>query len=75
MKMVLGSIKKIAFPTHSRQVYKNFVIPFGLGIIGNALSTFLQLMEMVLRGYICTVYLDDIIVMGTNFEEHLCNLQ
>ena len=35
-------------------------------------------METVLRGLardICCVYLDNILVMGTTFEEHLCNLR
>ena len=68
------SIEKTTFATHSG-LFEFVVIPFGLC---NAPSTFQQLMETVLRGLaqdICTVYLDDIVVMGTTFEEHLCNLQ
>ena len=50
------------------------VMPFGLC---NAPATFERLMERVLKGLhwrTCLVYLDDIIVMGKNFEEHLENL-
>ena len=74
VKMAPGSIEKTAFATHSG-LYEFVVMPFGLC---NAPSTFQRLMETVLRGLtrdICTVYLDDILVMGTTFEEHLCNLR
>ena len=74
VKMAPGSIEKTAFATHSG-LYEFLVMPFGLC---NAPSTFQWLTEMVLRGLardICTVYLDDILVMGTTFEEHLCNLR
>ena len=50
------------------------VMPFGLC---NAPATFERLMERVLKGLhwrTCLVYLDDIIVMGKNFDEHLVNL-
>ena len=68
------SIEKTAFATHSG-LYEFVVMPFGLC---NAPSTFQRLMERVLTGLaqdICIVYLDDILVMGTTFEEHLFNLQ
>ena len=48
--------------------------PFGLC---NAPATFQRLMDLVLAGVqwsSCLVYLDDIIVMGRSFEEHLDNL-
>ena len=64
---------KTAFATSG--LYEFVVMPFGLC---NAPSTFQRLMETVLRGLardICCVYLDDILVMGTTFEEHLCNLR
>ena len=51
------------------------VMPFGLC---NAPTTFKRLMERVLKGLhwkICLVYLDDIIVMGKTFDEHLKNLR
>ena len=51
------------------------VMPFGLC---NAPATFQQLMDMVLTGLqwsSCLVYLDDVIVLGRNFAEHLRNLR
>ncbi|GBM96236.1 Retrovirus-related Pol polyprotein from transposon 297 [Araneus ventricosus] len=51
------------------------VMPFGLC---NAPATFERLMETVLRGLsseACLVYLDDIIIVGRTFEEHLNNLR
>ncbi|CAK1604350.1 unnamed protein product [Parnassius mnemosyne] len=50
-------------------------MPFGLC---NAPATFERLMELVLTGLIgdsCLVYLDDIIIVGRTFEEHLQNLE
>ncbi|CAK1599051.1 unnamed protein product [Parnassius mnemosyne] len=50
-------------------------MPFGLC---NAPATFEKLMELVLTGIIgdaCLVYLDDIIIVGHTFEEHLQNLE
>ena len=49
-------------------------MPFGLC---NAPATFQRLMEAVLAGLardVCIVYLDDILVMGATFSEHLVNL-
>jgi hypothetical protein len=49
-------------------------MPFGLR---NAPTTFERLMEPFLRGLTydsCLVYLDDVIVIGCSFEEHLHNL-
>jgi hypothetical protein len=51
------------------------VMPFGLC---NAPATFERLMETVLRGLTgesCLVYLDDVIVIGRTFREHLLNLR
>ncbi|GBN86992.1 Retrovirus-related Pol polyprotein from transposon 17.6 [Araneus ventricosus] len=50
------------------------VMPFGLC---DAPATFERLMETVLRelsSEACLVYLDDIIIIGRTFEEHLNNL-
>ena len=50
-------------------------MPFGLC---NAPSTFQRLMELVLSGLcweICLIYLDDVIVFGRNWDEHLQRLR
>jgi len=67
------SQEKTAFVT-SNGLYEFTVMPFGLC---NAPATFQRLMESVLAGVArdkCLVYLDDVLVMGSTFEEHLCNL-
>ena len=49
-------------------------MPFGLV---NAPATFQRLMEVVLAGLArgcCHVYLDDVLVLGSTFEEHYKNL-
>ena len=51
------------------------VMPFGLC---NAPATFQRLMDTVLAGLQwtnCLVYLDDVIILGRTFEEHLANLK
>lgn len=66
--------EKTAF-TAGNGLYQFAVMPFGLC---NAPATFERLMEHVLRGLnwrTCLVYLDDIIVLGRTFNEHLKNLQ
>ena len=66
--------EKTAFCTHEGLFQFN-VMPFGLC---NAPTTFQRLMDMVLTGLqwsSCIVYIDDIIVVGRTFEEHLCNLK
>ena len=68
------SQEKTAFATHVG-LYEFTVMPFGLC---NAPATFQRLMESVLAGLSrerCIVYLDDILVMGTTFEEHIANLR
>ena len=67
------SQEKTAFVTHSG-LYEFLVMPFGLC---NAPATFQRLMEVVLKGLVrnsCLVYLDDILVVGQTFQEHLLNL-
>ena len=69
----LPGIVITAFITHSG-LYEFLVMPFGLC---NAPATFQQLMEVVLNGLVhntCLVYLDDILVIGRTFQEHLSNL-
>ena len=51
------------------------VMPFGLC---NAPATFQRLMDCVLAGLqwqSCLVYLDDVIILGRSFPEHLNNLR
>ena len=62
--------EKTAFSTRSGY-YEFNVMPFGLT---NAPTTFQCLMECVLAGLTgeqCLIYLDDIIVFSSTFEEHL----
>ncbi|GBM71467.1 Retrovirus-related Pol polyprotein from transposon 297 [Araneus ventricosus] len=66
--------EKTAFTT-GQGLWQFKVMPFGLC---NAPETFERLMETVLRGLsseACLVYLDDIIIVGRTFEEHLNNLR
>ena len=73
VKMSEESQEKTAFTTHNG-LYEFTVMPFSLC---NAPATFQRLMSEVLKGLInqkCMVYLDDILVMGKTFTEHLNNL-
>ncbi|GBL80842.1 Retrovirus-related Pol polyprotein from transposon 297, partial [Araneus ventricosus] len=66
--------EKTAFTT-GQGLWQFKVMPFGLC---NAPATFERLMETILRGLsseACLVYLDDIIIVGRTFEEHLNNLR
>ena len=65
--------EKTAFCT-TEGLYQFRVMPFGLC---NAPASFQRLMDLVLTGLQwsqCLVYLDDIIVLGRSFEEHVQNL-
>ena len=65
---------KTAFCT-TEGLFEFRVMPFGLC---NAPATFQRLMDLVLAGLQwshCLVYLDDVIVLGTTFQEHLSNLK
>ena len=65
------SLEKTAFTTPNEFT----VMPFGLC---NSPATFQRLMENVLAGLTqksCVVYIDDVLVMGSTFEEHLANLR
>ena len=69
-----ASQEKTEFITYAG-LYEFTVMPFGLC---NALATFQCLMENVLAGLArekCIVYLDDVLVIGQTFQEHLCNLR
>ena len=55
--------------------YEMTRMPFGLN---NAASTFQRTMEMALSGLqwiTCLIYIDDIIVFGKNFEEHMSRVE
>ena len=74
VKMQESSAEKTAFTTHCG-AFEFRVMPFGLI---NAPSTFQRLMERVLEGLTpvkCQVYIDDVLVVGATFEEHLVNLE
>ncbi|KAL5475730.1 hypothetical protein EMCRGX_G025580 [Ephydatia muelleri] len=62
--------QKTAFCT-TEGLYEFKVMPFGLC---NAPATFQRLMDIGLQWTSCLVYLDDIIVLGRTFTEHLSNL-
>ena len=67
------SIEKTAFVTHEG-AYEFTVMPLGLC---NGPATFQQLMGQVLAGLVpvnCMDYIDDILVIGKTFEEHLHNM-
>ena len=62
--------EKTAFST-GKGLWQFNVMPFGLC---NAPATFERLMEQILAGLLgdtCLVYLDDIIIVGKDFEDHL----
>ena len=74
VQMDNDSQEKTAFSTYSGH-YEFRVMPFGHC---NAPATFQRLMETVLAGLIrscCLVYLNDVMVIGKNFSEHLDNLR
>ena len=73
VEMSPDDIEKTAFTTHSG-LFEFTVMPFGLC---NVPATFQRLMETVLEGLTrkqCFVYLDDILVISSTWEEHLQNL-
>ena len=66
--------EKTAFSTE-KGLWQFKVMPFGLC---NAPATFEHLMEKVLAGLpltVCLIYLDDILVPGHTFEDHIKNLR
>ena len=66
--------EKTAFST-GKGLWQFKVMPFGLC---NAPATFERLMEKVLAGLpltVCLIYLDDILVPGRTFEDHIKNLR
>ena len=66
--------EKTAFCT-PEGLFEFRVMPFGLC---NAPVTFQRLMDLMLAGLqwsSCLVYLDDVIILGRTFQEHVSNLQ
>jgi hypothetical protein len=66
--------KKTAFTTRSGRWEYN-VLPMG---ITNAAPTFQRNMESMLSGLLwkkCIIYIDDVIIFGSTFEEHLANIE
>ena len=73
VEMKAADKEKTAFCT-TEGLFQFKVMPFGLC---NAPASFQRLMDLVLTGLQwsqCLVYLDDIVVLGRSFEEHIQNL-
>ena len=75
VKVAEDSKEKTAFVIPGGQHLEFNRMPFGLA---NAVPTFQRLMQRVLEGLTpnkCLVYLDDVLIIGSTFEEHLQNLK
>ena len=74
VEMAPEDCEKTAFCTQEG-LFEFNVIPFGLC---NAPATFQRLMDCVLAGLqwsSCLVYIDDVIIIGRSFDEHLLHIQ
>ena len=73
MEVAKEDQEKTAFATRDG-LFEFTVMPFGLC---NSPATFQRQMDMVLAGLqwtTCLVYLDDVIILGHDFDSHLKNL-
>ena len=73
LKMNKNDIEKTAFTTKSGQ-WQYTKMPFGLCA---APASFQKIMSSILRNFAwksCIIYLDDILIVGRSFEEHIQNL-
>lgn len=73
-RVVEEDVQQTAFKTHFGS-FEFTVLPFGLT---NAPATFQRMMNAVLAPWLhncCVVYLDDVLIFSTTFEEHLQHLQ
>ena len=75
VSMERSSIEKTAFVIPGGGQFEFTKMAFGLT---NAVPTFQRLMSNVLAGLLnnkCLVYIDDVLVVGKDFEEHIENLK
>jgi transposase InsO family protein len=74
VEMDKSSREKTAFVTH-KGLFEFNVMPYGLT---NAPATFQRLMDIVLAGLkwqCCLVYIDDVVIYSSTFEQHLIDLK
>ena len=74
VKVADRDVEKLAFIT-TEGLYTFLRMPFG---VKNGPAHFQRLMDYVIAGLkykSCVVYIDDLLVIGSNFEEHLKNLE
>ena len=72
--MAKSDIAKTAFVSARRGLFEFVTAPFGLC---NMPATFQRVMELALRGIqwsTCLIYLVDVIVFGSSYDEHIARL-
>ena len=73
LEMAKEDVEKTAFQTH-RGLFQFHCLPFGLC---NSPSIFQQVMQNILAPYLwlfCLVYIDDIVMYSTSYEDHIVHL-